>query len=479
MHDNRYIYSYSTLCLRTVSSSGRTFLEQLQRESGYSRGQFNDETINKSNACHGHALILFCTAAETGSINPGSVLAIDNSSLLGHLLDIDSAFKALQKLIDLGVHIYCSDGSRYHRAAIEATNGGILFALSALLKIEKNKKNIRSKAKKKSIDSNIKNVLEGKTKNKPIGNIPSWISKKDGQFILNEKSAAILTATELYMEGYGCTSIAKKLNEKGIKSPRNTRWSASSIHKILGNSALYGEAKVHHASLDYSLADYYPALITKEQYSLIQHRLKTNKEKTTQTSNSYLFSGLKLLKCKHCNNYITLAAKGKNNRGRLCCRNRGQGHHSMSLPRSINVDNAEQAMFNFIKDIEPSGLLENNKNDKKKEIDEARRIIARLSSAISGGGDLETTRDQLKEYKKLLDKLLGENDEIHYKKYKIEKSISSLKKIQDSKNITLEDYREFLANGVEEVTLEWLDQDSAEMRIMLLSSKQNVIKISL
>lgn len=164
-----------------------------------------------------------------------------------------------------------------------------------------------------------------------------YIKGKNGTLTVNEEvRAAINTIFNLYEEGYGVTSITRKLNtEYDFKNPslveaerfkkehgrninRSVRqyWETDMIFKILRDETLTGTLVTHRKELqgihgkkvkilpkeeNYRFENHHEAIITKEQFNKIQTLLK---ERTEQMSfykrgkHYYIFGGF--IRCGEC-----------------------------------------------------------------------------------------------------------------------------------------------------------------------------------
>lgn len=74
------------------------------------------------------------------------------------------------------------------------------------------------------------------------GTAPLGYNFLDGNLIKNPEEAILVRKIfDMYIEGYGCTLIAEKLNEKGYRSRTNINFSHSSIMRVLKNPTYTGK----------------------------------------------------------------------------------------------------------------------------------------------------------------------------------------------------------------------------------------------
>src|SRR5699024_6256763 len=94
-----------------------------------------------------------------------------------------------------------------------------------------------------------KRIKFGKKVNAEKGRVPNIVygyDKTIGDYFnltINEKEANVIRQIfQLYIQdGFGCASISNKLNEQGIRTKRNCRWSQNAISRILTNELYTGK----------------------------------------------------------------------------------------------------------------------------------------------------------------------------------------------------------------------------------------------
>ena len=203
-----------------------------------------------------------------------------------------------------------------------------------------------------------KRIKFGKKVNAEKGRVPNIVygyDKTIGDYFnltINEKEANVIRRIfQWYIQdGFGCASISNKLNEQGIRTKRNCRWSQNAISRILTNELYTG--KIINGKQE--VADFLTGqrkekdetewLVTErpelkiidaevfEQAQKILHsRHQAFNLNHERQSNKYLFSTL--IKCKECgwsfrrtvrkykNTYVRWVCSGHNGRGADSCPN--------------------------------------------------------------------------------------------------------------------------------------------------------------
>ncbi len=241
-----------------------------------------------------------------------------------------------------------------------------------------------------------KRVKFGKKMNAEKGRVPNIVygyNKTIGDYFnleINQEEAVIIQ--QIYQwytkEGYGAAKISNKLNERGLKTKRNCRWSQNAVCRILTNELYTGKIingkqevadfltgrRTDKDETDWMVVER-PDLriIEPETYEkaqqILQSRNKAFNTRHERQSNKYLFSTL--IKCKECgwsfrrtvrtykNTYVRWVCSGHNGRGADSC------------PNAVTVDEEEliQALQDYFAE-----MLKQKKNVIQNVVHEFQRI---------------------------------------------------------------------------------------------------------
>jgi hypothetical protein len=158
---------------------------------------------------------------------------------------------------------------------------------------------------------------------KKISACPGWLglSKDRQSFVFfNERAEVVRKIFDLSIGGYGSYSIANFLTRENVPPfPPSLRWDHTTIDSMLRNRATFGE----HQPKSYAggnkkgipfgeaIADYYPAVISREIFEAAQIARRTNLaegrgRKGKDITN--LFSGLTV--CDYCGAAVRFASSG-------------------------------------------------------------------------------------------------------------------------------------------------------------------------
>jgi DNA invertase Pin-like site-specific DNA recombinase len=187
-------------------------------------------------------------------------------------------------------------------------------------------------------------------------NVPEWIDTiNEGEplpsgkyekqhFELNEeKSAIVRQLTDLFLNGLGCQTIARKFNIDCVKCLRKGKcWMPGNVRAILNNEALCGRY-VHRAKRgekpDMILETYYPPIVSKATYSEIVLLLSNKSNSKPRAINSLANPLSGLCRCSVCGSLMTRvsqrAYRGRKPYQKLVCIAAKTGKHKY---RSIEVD---------------------------------------------------------------------------------------------------------------------------------------------
>ena len=257
-----------------------------------------------------------------------------------------------------------------------------------------------------------KRVKFGKKINAEKGKVPNLVfgyDKIPGDYFnlaINEQEALVIKQIyDLYVNyGCGAAKIANVLNENGIKTKRNCRWSQNAVCRILTNELYTGKVingkeevedfltgkRAERDETEWMVTEK-PELkiIEPELYEqvrqIISERNKRFKTDNVKQSNKHLFSTL--IKCKECGwSFRRSVRKYKNTYIKWVC----SGHNSKgvdSCPNAVTVDENEliDVLQNYFAE-----LLANRKNVVKYVVDEFRRVYKAKDENISYEKELKT-----------------------------------------------------------------------------------------
>ncbi|WP_417698458.1 recombinase family protein [Psychromonas sp.] len=308
------VYSYQRFS-RHIQKNGSSL--KRQREYARAVAQEHGLSINKKlimtdegrSAFHADhiksgALGEFIQAVEKGIVAKGSILIVESLDRLSR----QSAFKAnrqFSELIDRGITIITAcDQQVYNLETLNKDPSKLILSIGVMMRAHEESVSKQQRSIK-SIQNKLNNFNET-GKGDLAGSVPFWISRKNGGFELNQHASIVNQIIQLYLDNVGLNLIARELTESGIKPPnilkgvkpkkprKNESWGVTTIRKILDSRALYGcyAFKMSYLvdgvkrSESHELENYYPNILSKEQFNLIQERKRKKQNSRESYKNS-------------------------------------------------------------------------------------------------------------------------------------------------------------------------------------------------
>jgi len=289
------------------------------------------------NASEG-ALKAFLDAVDAGTVRKDAVLMVESLDRISRL-PVMEALRLFQDIIGRGIEIATlDDGQRYSTARINENWTSLIIALSVMSRAneESKTKSVRVKAKwdEKRKQGGILTAMA-----------PPWLQPDTNRkkwVVIKEQADKVKLAFKLAMKGHGTPTIARMLNEQGVKAlvgspekrdPRgkvireaNDQWSNGTVAHVLKNRATIGTFIPKKLENGLPVENYYPAIVDENIFWAVQDGLKARKWKSGLKEHdpvTNLFTGLcychcgarmKLVSSSAPNNYLrcTTAYSGGN-----------------------------------------------------------------------------------------------------------------------------------------------------------------------
>jgi DNA invertase Pin-like site-specific DNA recombinase len=242
------------------------------------------------------SLVDMRAAIEEGQITAGSTIIIEALDRLSRR-GIDATLETVKEILRKDVQVVSlSDGLLLTKNSLNDLQSVIRIAVAAdLAHKESERKAIRLRETK---GQQRQAALSGKPINKIL---PFWLQRTETGYAFSDKAGVARQIVQFKQEGKGSNMIAKALNKLGIAGVRTAQWNHASITKMLKNPALYGAYQTGETTKDRELIKlelveaYYPALISKEEWLLLQSDQSKSKRGRRSADNPY--SGLLRCEC--------------------------------------------------------------------------------------------------------------------------------------------------------------------------------------
>ncbi|HFP9445116.1 TPA: recombinase family protein [Raoultella ornithinolytica] len=340
-------------------------------------------------------------AIEKGQIEQGSTIIIESLDLLSRR-GIDVTQQIIKSILQNNVFIASLvDGLLLNRESTNDLVSVIRIALAADLAYKESEK--KSQRLRETKGQQRQRALNGEVINKIL---PFWLERKQNKFVFSEKLDTVKRIIELRRKGLGTNKIAKTLNNEGHKPLRSAGWNHTTVGKTINSVALYGAYQTSETTKDRKVIlldiveDYYPAVISKEEFMLLQSDQKQNKPGYKSEHNA--FTGILRHECGGALVRKFHVVSGKTYQYHVCA-NARDGKCNVTK----NFKNIEIALYQIMKElklekktsIDETLLLE--RNSVKAKIQELNDMLLNVSkipiSVIQTINNLEEKQQGLEE----------------------------------------------------------------------------------
>lgn len=289
----------------------------------------------------------FLAAVESGYIEPESVLLVESLDRVSRQ-DIDKAGEQLRKILRAGVEVVTLvDGSWYKEESLRDS----LSMIKAMLVMERAHEESLTKSKRlQSAWANKRREAES------TGKIMSrrcvaWLRvSEDGTEFeqIPENVKAVQRVFQLRLDGMSHMKIARQMNEEGFVTLNQFRskagvWSQSSVTELLSNRAVIGY-KVPSKSMVVKgvqeIPDYYPAVITQEQFFAVQ-QLKEGTGRRPSSDKPLLTNLFKgVMRCAKCGFVMIVSGVTDKRSGNYRCSMKYEGRCDAKGISRLQTDKA-------------------------------------------------------------------------------------------------------------------------------------------
>ena len=288
----------------------------------------------------------FLAAVESGYIEAGSVLLVESLDRVSRQ-DIDTAGEQLRKILRSGVEVVTLvDNEWYTKESLKDS----LSMIKAMLVMERAHEESAMKS------TRLRSMWAAKRERAANGEIMSkrcaaWlkVSEDRSHFeFIPENVKAVQRVFQLRLAGLSHMKIAKQMNEEGFVTLNQFRskagvWSQSSVTELLSNRAVIGY-KVPSKSMVVKgvqeIPDYYPAIITQEQFFAVQ-QLKQGSGRRPSSDKPLLTNLFKgVMRCSECNFIMIVTGVTDKRSGNYRCSMKYEGRCNAKGISRLQTDKA-------------------------------------------------------------------------------------------------------------------------------------------
>src|SRR5262245_23631964 len=351
-----------------------------------------------------HALAAFLTLVADGKIPRGSHLIIESLHRLTRE-HVRAGLMLLLGLIEHGIRIVQLSPSElvYDEKSDEM---GLMLAIVEL------SRGYRESKRKSDLITSVwsKRKQQARESKKPYtGMLPAWIEERDGKLqLIRERAAVVKKIFRLTIDGYGLTSIVRKLSEEKVpafgevvvregrkRSQFSGKWSRAYLSRILRDRRAVGEFQPCRREGHKKIPDgdpvpgYFPAVVTESDWLAARAAAQQRRDKPGRLGkNLNVFSGL----VKHARDGDTyfMVTKVDGHRGRA---RRSPPRQILVNMRSTEGDAPgysfpfpvfEQAVLSMLAEVNPHDILNGDQGT-----DETLPLARELAGVEARIGDLE------------------------------------------------------------------------------------------
>lgn len=347
------------------------------------------------------ALGVFLAAVNEGRIPPGAVLIVEGLDRLSRAEPM-VAQGQLSQIISADITVVtASDGKQYNRERLKENPMDLVYSLLVMIRAHE-----ESETKSKRVKAAIRKHVEAWQAGQPniksrLGRHPSWLHFENSTWsFVPDRVAGIRRALSLFLMGWGHFKITEDLIESGLQignGPPNS----NQIYRIIRNPAIKGDKLLELDGETYTLANYYPPIVTDIEFAELQVAMDNRASigGATAGDNPGILTGIGVTFCGYCgsamvgNNVVSRTRKdgrlADSNRRMVCtCR---AARRECPMPSSCSVVPIEQAIMTYCSDqMNLNALLDNHGSQEK-------TLRAMLAKEKSQAAELETKIDRLTE----------------------------------------------------------------------------------
>ncbi|MBW3696464.1 recombinase family protein [Vibrio sp. T187] len=221
---------------------------------------------------------------------------------------------------------------------------------------------------------------------------PFWITFNENhmRYDFNDFAPIAKGILNDYLNGVGRSLIVKRLNEAKtpfytkLKKPTKPQvWTSDHLKKLFNNHAIYGrfDSKRNNVQIENA----FPALITKDQFEIIQSMKRKRKGKQSDDYPN-LFNGL--LKCGYCSGSLTRSKSQSGSYSYYCT-----SAERCNTKKSLAAKTFDPVVLTFLKDLDWSFMHEETQENKpllEARITELREAVSIMDNALDKRFDHRT-----------------------------------------------------------------------------------------
>lgn len=284
----------------------------------------------------------FIDAVEAKRIPNNCWLIVENLDRISRD-NIVKSTRLFTHLIELGVTVVTGmDDKIYSYDSVVANPTELMYSLMLFMRANEESKTKSSRTVKNALGM-IRKHQEGE---RSVDGYPFAIEVVGSHPFFVDTSEGVVKPHPLYFDaarliltkradGWGTNRIKKYLDAT-VPPPLNRRnktlktWSHDTIRRLPHTEQILGIRRVTLEGIEYELKDYYPRLVSDDEYQKLQYVLSKRKVNSTSRNHVGLFTGIKVGKCHHCGGTLCVYRASRRDRAvtetlRYACTNKQKG----------------------------------------------------------------------------------------------------------------------------------------------------------
>lgn len=342
---------------------------------------------------------IFLSAVESGKVVRGSVLIVESLDRISRAEPIEAQY-ILSQIIMAGITVItASDGKVYERDTIKKNPTDLIHSLIIFVRANEESET-KSKRVKASIVGQINKWIEnGRGKIIRNGRDPYWCRSREdrtGFDLIPERVIVIKDIINRYRSGWGGRKIVVYLNEN-YEPFNGKQWNMQFISLFMKKRSLVGERSFNVDGNSYVIKNYYPALMTDEEFSDLQHVIKSRATTKAQSSLPNILTGMRITYCGYCSNvigaqnYSNRATNGKlkDSLRRIYCHSWKLGTNCLNN-KTISVAPVEKCILEYCLDYSDMKMIlagDDETVEHRSNLSRARIKLDEVSSSIKNAED--------------------------------------------------------------------------------------------
>jgi DNA invertase Pin-like site-specific DNA recombinase len=261
------------------------------------------------------ALKAFLDAIDSGRIKPGQGILVESLDRISRQ-GIDLGYDLCKKILRRGVYILTVSPERVFDP--DAIKGLAKGALELQLILERAEEESRTKSQRIAAAWRNKQIRARADKHVVTARLPAWLRMEGGRIVVDPKRAAVVRRIyHLATQGYGFRRILQILErdkvpafgsrrwvkEDGFEGWEaqagdtlgSGRWNICYLRKLLSDQRTMGVMQPYRGGAPYGqpLADYYPAIISADEYAAARAGCDRRNQRSGRTTKHVdVFAGL-------------------------------------------------------------------------------------------------------------------------------------------------------------------------------------------